>query len=65
MVDIANSAVCIYGRKLHAALLEGLLILKMLLVSPNGLGKDAWTVSSEQITAFLRVSYSPFLTEIC
>ncbi|KAH7120663.1 hypothetical protein EDB81DRAFT_952506 [Dactylonectria macrodidyma] len=35
-VDIANSAVCIYG------------------LSPNGLGKDAWTVSAEQITAFLR-----------
>lgn len=65
MVDIANSVVCIYGRKLHVVLNEGLSILKMLLVSPNGLGKDAWTVSSEQITAFLRVRYSPSLIEIC
>lgn len=65
MVDIANSVVCIYGRKLHVVRIKGLLVLKMLLVSPNGLGKDAWTVSAEQITAFLRVRYSPFLTEIC
>ncbi|KAH7000524.1 hypothetical protein EDB80DRAFT_724126 [Ilyonectria destructans] len=26
-------------------------------LSPNGLGKDAWTVSAEQITAFLRFLY--------
>lgn len=64
MVDIANSVVCIFGRKLRVVLIEGLLIFKMLLVSPNGLGKDAWTVSSDQITAFLRVRYSPFLTGI-